>query len=56
MKTFALLALVAPAAAFTTQNNVARQSTQISETKVRCVYAIFRLEVTNPCRLVESLY
>ena len=38
MKTISILALAAPVAAFTTQNNVARQSTtQISETKVRCV-------------------
>lgn len=34
MKTFSILALAAPVAAFTSQNNVARQSTtQISETK-----------------------
>ena len=35
MKTVSILALAAPVAAFTSQNNVARQSTtQISETKV----------------------
>ena len=37
MKTVSILALVAPVAAFTSQNNAVRQSTQISETKVRCV-------------------
>mmetsp|Transcript_6736 Transcript_6736/g.16443 ORF Transcript_6736/g.16443 Transcript_6736/m.16443 type:complete len:235 (-) Transcript_6736:199-903(-) len=33
MKTVSILALAAPVAAFTSQNNVVRQSTQISETK-----------------------
>ena len=38
MKTISILALAAPVAAFTSQNNAARQSTtQISETKVRFV-------------------
>jgi hypothetical protein len=38
MKTFSVLAIAAPVAAFTSQSNVARQSaTQISETKVRSV-------------------
>ena len=35
MKTVAILALAGSAAAFTSQNNAVRQSTQISETKVR---------------------
>ena len=40
MKTISILALAAPVAAFTSQNNAARQSSSLSESKVR--YATLR--------------
>ena len=42
MKTVSILALAAPVAAFTSQNNAVRQSTQISETKVRSFLCLAR--------------
>ena len=40
MKSLSILALAAPVAAFTSQNSATRQSTQLSETKVRCAILV----------------